>query len=74
MMIEREISQEELEKKLQQFLLNISEILTEITVSCSIGAHRFEFPRMIKELLTKTDEVLYEAKANGRACFVIKND
>lgn len=71
-MIEKEMTQEELERKLEAFLLDISEILTEVTVSCSIGAYHFEFPKPIKELLTRTDEVLYQAKANGRACFVIK--
>lgn len=71
-MIEKEMSQEELEKELEKFLLNISGILTEFKVSCSIGAHHFEFPKTMKELLTRTDEVLYEAKANGRGCFVIR--
>lgn len=71
-MIEREMSQEELERRLEKFLMDISKILTEMTVSCSIGAWHFEFPKQMKELLTRTDEVLYEAKANGRACFVIK--
>lgn len=71
-MIEKEMTQEELQRKLEKFLLDISEILTEVTVSCSIGAYQFEFPKSIKELLTRTDEVLYQAKANGRACYVIK--
>lgn len=71
-MIEKEMSQEELEKKLEQFLLDISEILTEFTVSCSIGVYHFEFPKPIKQLLTQTDEVLYQAKANGRGCFMIR--
>lgn len=70
--IEKEMNQQELERKLEEFLKDISGILKEFTVSCSIGAYHFEFPKTIKELLTKTDEVLYEAKANGRGCFVIR--
>lgn len=72
MIIEKEMSRELLESKLNQFLADISEILMELTVSCSIGVYHFQFPKQVKQLLTKTDNVLYEAKANGRACFVIK--
>lgn len=71
-MIEEEMSQEVLEKELEQFFQSISGIQKEVTVSCSIGVYRFTYPKMIKELLTKTDEILYEAKANGRGCFVIR--
>ena len=71
-MIEEEMSQEVLEKELEQFFQNISGIQKEATVSCSIGVYRFKYPKTIKELLTKTDEILYEAKANGRGCFVIR--
>ena len=71
-MIEEEMSQEALEEELEQFFQNISGIQQEVTVSCSIGVYRFTYPKTIKELLTKTDEILYEAKANGRGCFVIR--
>lgn len=71
-MIEEEMSQEVLEKELEQFFQNISGIQKEVTVSCSIGVYRFTYQKTIKELLTKTDEILYEAKANGRGCFVIR--
>lgn len=71
-MIEEEMSQEVLEKELEQFFQNISGIQKEVTVSSSIGVYRFKYPKTIKELLTKTDEILYEAKANGRGCFVIR--
>ena len=71
-MIEEEMSQEVLEKELEQFFQNISGIQKEVTVSCSIGVYRFTYPKTIKELLTKTDEILYEAKSNGRGCFVIR--
>ena len=65
-MIEEEMSQEALEEEMKQFFQNISGIQKEVTVSCSIGVYRFKYPKTIKELLTKTDEILYEAKANGR--------
>lgn len=59
-------------EEMKQFFQNISGIQKEVTVSCSIGVYRFKYPKTIKELLTKTDEILYEAKANGRGCFVIR--
>lgn len=71
-MIEEEMSQEALEEEMKQFFQNISGIQKEVTVSCSIGVYRVTYPKTIKELLTKTDEILYEAKANGRGCFVIR--
>lgn len=71
-MIEEEMSQEALEEEMKQFFQNISGIQKEVTVSCSIGVYRFKYPKTIKELLTKTDEILYETKANGRGCFVIR--
>ena len=71
-MIEEEMSQEALEEELEQFFQNISGIQKAVKVSCSIGVYRFTYPKTIKELLTKTDEILYEAKANGRGCFVIR--
>ncbi len=71
-MIEKSISEQELKQRLQQFLDVISGILSERKVSCSIGAYQFVFPQNVKHLLTETDEVLYKAKENGRACYVIK--
>lgn len=70
--IEVEMSREELEEKLKSFLEEISGILSEVTVSCSIGACHFKFPQEVKQLLTETDHVLYKAKAHRRACFVIQ--
>ena len=71
--LDQEISREELEHLLTRFLHNIAGILPETTVSCSIGAYRFVFPQEIKHLLTETDRVLYQAKENGRACFVVED-
>lgn len=70
--IENPIPQQELEKRLEQFLEDISCILPDRTVSCSIGAYQFVFPKNVKHLLEETDAVLYRAKENGRACYVIK--
>lgn len=69
--IEKEMKKDELEKKLDQFLLDISKIWNELTVSSSIGAYQFMFPQKIKDILVKTDSALYKAKENGRACYVI---
>lgn len=71
--INKEMGKEELERKLGKFLSDISQILAEMTVSCSIGVQRFVFPQEMKYLLTAADNVLYEAKENGRACYVIED-
>ncbi len=70
--LEKTLSQQELGKRLNQFLQDISHILPDRTVSCSIGAYEFVFPQDVKYLLAKADAVLYEAKGNGRACYVMK--
>ena len=72
--LEKNITKSELEKKLETFLSDISDILSDRTVSCSIGAYRFAFPKEIEYLLTETDHALYQAKENGRACFVIQEE
>ena len=76
-LIEQPMSKVEIAALLAQFLQDIAGILRdvseEVTVSCSIGAYRFQFPQEIKHLLTETDRVLYEAKENGRARFVIED-
>lgn len=71
--LDQEITQQELEKRLKQFLKDISHILPDRTISCSIGACQFIFPRNLKDLLEEADAVLYEAKERGRACYVIKS-
>lgn len=76
-LIEQSASKVEMAALLAQFLQDIAGILqdtaAEVTVSCSIGAYRFVFPQDLKHLLTETDRVLYEAKENGRARFVIED-
>ena len=71
-MLDMNLSPDQLEHLLTQFLRDISGILEQVTVSCSIGAYRFVFPQEIKHLLTETD-LVYQAKENGRACFVIED-
>lgn len=71
-MLNKEISKEQLEKCLSNFLSKISTILPDRKVSCSIGAYAFTFPQEVQHLLKKTDELLYQAKENGKGCFVIE--
>ena len=72
-MVNQEMSSQELSKRLDQFLADVATILPQRTVSCSIGAYHFVFPQEINHLLAETDQVLYQAKANGRACFIIQD-
>ena len=70
--LEKNFSQQELALHLDAFLDRISCILPDVKVSCSIGAHQFLFPIDITEILVETDNILYMAKEQGRACYVIK--
>ena len=66
------VSEEEMKKALDVFLREISDILGNgHKVSCSIGGGRFAFPADMTQLMDKTDLLLYEAKRNGRACYVL---
>ncbi len=69
--IEKPMSRQELENRLQTFFAAISDILPGHKTSCSIGAYQFVFPQSVKHLLTETDNMLYKAKENGRACYAI---
>lgn len=71
-LIETPMPQEELSRRLDQFLQRISGTLAEKKISCSIGAYEFVFPQNVKYLLTETDNILYKAKENGRACYVLQ--
>lgn len=70
--IERPMSQQELENRLQTFFEAVSDVLPGRKTSCSIGAYQFVFPQSVKHLLTETDNMLYKAKENGRACYAIQ--
>lgn len=73
-MINEEMTREQLEEQLKKFLSDISVILPERIVSCSIGAYHFKFPKSQTELLTRTDDALYKAKEKGRACYVMLDE
>ena len=65
------LSENELSQKLDDFLAEISGILPGDTkISCSIGACRFECPADIDALAEQSDKLLYDAKNNGRGCYV----
>ena len=70
--VEKTMEQQELKRLLEQFLNAISGTLPDKKVSCSIGAYQFMFPQNVKDLLTETDNMLYKAKKNGRACYMMK--
>lgn len=73
-MIEKKMTRAQLEERLLQFEKDVSTILTEGKVSCSIGVYHFTFPQEIKHLLRETDNALYAAKERGRACFVVHEE
>lgn len=69
--LEKPVSKQDLEQRLDRFLKDISCLLPDRTVSCSIGAYQFVYPQSVNSLLEKTDEILYAAKEKGRACYVL---
>ncbi len=70
--LEKELPPQEMEQRLSCFLKVISGTLPDQKISCSIGAYQFVFPKSVKFLLTETDHILYKAKENGRACYVMR--
>lgn len=72
--LDRDISKEELGRRLDGFLADIADILegTDTRVSCSIGARQFMSPDDVNVLMLDTDKALYRAKEQGRACYVIE--
>lgn len=71
-LIETPMLQQKLDQRLEQFLEAISGTLPDRKISCSIGGYQFVFPQSVKHILTETDQMLYQAKENGRACYVTK--
>lgn len=69
--IERQLERRELEEKLDRFLVEISTLIPDYRVSCSIGGYRFDYPSDLSLIMTEADKALYMAKENGRACYVI---
>lgn len=70
-MLEKPLRQEKLEKKLVLFLEHAAAILPDFRVTCSIGACSFSYPVDMEKLYKAADEILYEAKEQGRARYVI---
>ena len=71
-MLDQEVPLPELKRRLDRFLADVSDILQQPeTVSCSIGACRFTYPQKMETLYAETDKILYAAKRQGRACYVI---
>lgn len=67
--IDKPISEENLEKRLSKFLETISTLLSEINVSCSIGGYEFLFPEKLSSILSMADTMLYRAKEAGKSCY-----
>ncbi len=71
-MISKPIRKEELEKRLDLFLEELSKgRFKDQKISCSIGVCAFTAPAELSGLMNKTDQALYQAKNRGRACYVI---
>lgn len=70
--IYKQMSEEELGCHLSKFLANISSLLPQAEVSCSIGGYEFVFPQKLSHILSMADTMLYKAKENGRACYKLQ--
>ena len=75
-MIEQDLSKEELDTKLNRFLSDVADITlpsdcpSDLKITCSIGACHFAFPFEKKALANEADKLLYAAKDKGRNCYV----
>lgn len=70
--LDKNVTEEDMKKRLEQFQTNISEILpAPKRVTSSIGACRFRYPQDMQDVYEQTDKLLYQAKRNGRTCYVI---
>lgn len=68
----RTLSEYALREILDGFYKELSEIsLIPGGVSCSTGISRFNFPADVSFLMHNTDTLLYQAKENGRAQYII---
>ena len=72
--LEKTVTEKDMKKHLEQFQVDISGILpAPKRVTGSIGACRFRYPQDMQEVYAQTDKLLYQAKRNGRTCYVIGN-
>lgn len=70
--LDKNITEEDMKKRLEQFQTDISDILpAPKRVTSSIGACHFRYPQDMQEVYEQTDKILYQAKRNGRTCYVI---
>lgn len=69
--VETEMSKQELGERLDRFLREIAGILPDWKISSSIGGFAFVFPKDIQVILKEADKALYQAKENGRAGYVL---
>lgn len=70
--LDKTITEEDLKKCLEQFQTDISDILpAPKQVTSSIGACHFLYPQDMQEVYAQTDKILYQAKRNGRTCYVV---
>lgn len=69
--VNKSISREEIQKRMDKLLKDIAGILQEKKITCSAGVNSFRYPADFEQLMNDTDKILYKAKENGRACYVI---
>lgn len=66
------VNEAEIKRRLEQFQTDIADILgVSMKVTCSVGVCRFIYPQDMQNIYKKADEMLYQAKAKGRDCYVI---
>ncbi len=71
-MLDGVFTENEMKLRLSQFQSNISDLLGEAAkVTCSIGVCHFAYPQDIQTIYKEADQMLYQAKNNGRNCYVI---
>lgn len=71
-MLRQPLSQQELARRLDGFLASISSLAPgRGKISCSIGACRFTYPQALHDLMAASDQLLYQAKHEGKGRYVI---
>lgn len=73
------VTSDELKHRLDEFLTNVENIslpagvMPDQKITCSIGVCHFDSPQDVHALISAADKLLYEAKKQGRACYVMGN-
>ena len=73
-LIDSPLPRAELEAALDRLQEQLSLVLPDMTISFSIGVQVFTWPCPQPSLLTAADNALYQAKARGRACYVVQEE